>query len=75
MNDSRARRLPRRRGKLRVLAVALALAVAFVGGIGLGEALSDTPTAGGIQTLVRTLHPLALAPIAGGTVTVTRPRP
>jgi hypothetical protein len=75
MNESRAKRLPRRRGKLRVLAALLALAVAFVGGIGLGEALHDNPKPGGVQTLVRTLHPLPLAPVAGDTVTITTSRP
>jgi len=75
MNHARPRRLARRRGTLRVLALALALAVAFVGGIGLGEALHDTPKAGGIQTLIRTLHPLPLVPVAGDTVTVTTSGP
>jgi hypothetical protein len=75
MNDARPRRLPRRRGTLRVLVLAVALAVFFVGGIGLGEALHDTPKAGGIQTLIRTLHPLPLVPIAGDTVTITTSSP
>ena len=61
----------RRRGKLRVLIAPLAVAVAFVGGVGLGEALHDNPNAGGTQTLVRTLRPLPLAPIDRHTVTVT----
>jgi hypothetical protein len=47
------------------------LVVAFVVGIALGEALHDNPTPGGTQTLVRTLHPLPLAPAARETVTVT----
>jgi hypothetical protein len=51
--------------------VAAALVVAFVVGIALGEALHDNPQAGGTQTLVRTLHPLPLAPSARETVTVT----
>lgn len=75
MNEPRPRRLPRRRGKLRLLAALLAVAVAFVGGVGLGEALRDNPRAGGTQTLIRTLNPLPLAPIARDTVTVTTSRP
>jgi hypothetical protein len=75
MSDLRPRRAHRRRGKLRVLAVLLAVAVAFVVGVGLGEALHDNPKAGGTQTLVRTLHPLPLAPVAGETVTITTSRP
>jgi hypothetical protein len=75
MTDSRPRRLSRRRGKLWLLAVLVALAVAFVGGIGLGEALRETPKPGGVQTLIRTLHPLPLAPIVRDTVTVTISRP
>ncbi len=51
--------------------LAAALLVAFVVGIALGEALHDTPDAGGTQTLVRTLHPLPLAPAARETITVT----
>jgi hypothetical protein len=47
------------------------LVVAFVLGIALGEALHDNPAPGGTQTLVRTLHPLPLAPAARETVTVT----
>jgi hypothetical protein len=49
----------------------LFLAVVFLGGVGLGEALHDNPKAGGTQTLVRTLHPLPLVPAASTTVTVT----
>jgi hypothetical protein len=45
--------------------------LAFVVGIGLGEALHDNPKPGGTQTLVRTLHPLPLVPVAQNTVTVT----
>lgn len=51
--------------------LAAALLVAFVVGIALGEALHDTPDVGGTQTLVRTLHPLPLAPAARETITVT----
>ena len=47
------------------------LVVAFGVGIAVGEALHDNPTPGGTQTLVRTLHPLPLAPAARETVTVT----
>ena len=53
------------------LLVAGGLVVAFVVGIALGEALHDNPAPGGTQTLVRTLHPLPLAPAARETVTVT----
>ena len=56
--------------RARVLVVA-ALIVAFAVGIALGEALHDNPQPGGTQTLVRTLHPLPLAPAARETVTVT----
>lgn len=51
--------------------IAAALVVAFLVGIALGEALHDNPKAGGTQTLVRTLHPLPLAPAGRETVTVT----
>jgi hypothetical protein len=57
----------------RLLWVAVAL-VAFGLGLALGEALHDTPGAGGTQTLVRTLAPLPLAP-ARETVTVTATGP
>jgi hypothetical protein len=53
------------------LLVAGGLVVAFVVGVALGEALHDNPAPGGTQTLVRTLHPLPLAPAARETVTVT----
>jgi hypothetical protein len=49
----------------------LALACAFLVGIGLGKALDDAPAPGGTQTLVRTLHPLPLVPVAQNTVTRT----
>jgi hypothetical protein len=58
-----------------VLAVMLGLVVAFVLGIGLGEALEDNPGTGGTQTLIRTLHPLPLVPVARNTVTVTVTKP
>ena len=47
------------------------LLVVFAVGIALGEALRDNPRPGGTQSLVRTLHPLPLAPAARETVTVT----
>ena len=53
----------------------LGLVVAFVLGIGLGEALEDNPGTGGTQTLIRTLHPLPLVPVARNTVTVTVTKP
>ena len=49
----------------------VALAVAFVVGIALGQALNDATPPAGSQTLVRTLQPLPLAPAARETVTVT----
>ncbi len=54
-----------------MLLLVLALLAAFLVGIGLGEALHDNPKPGGTQTLVRTLHPLPLVPVAQNTVTVT----
>ena len=62
---------PRRRRWPRILLLVLALAAVFVAGIGLGEALHDNPNAGGTQTVVRTLRPLPLVPVARDTVTVT----
>ncbi len=62
-------RLPRRRP--RTALVVLGLALAFVLGIALGEALNDNPSPGGTQSIVRTLNPLPLAPAARQTVTVT----
>jgi hypothetical protein len=62
---------PRRRRWPRILLLVVALAAAFVAGIGLGEALHDNPDAGGTQTVVRTLRPLPLVPVAQNTVTVT----
>ena len=43
----------------------------FLAGVGLGKALHDNPDTSGTQTLVRTLHPLPLVPVAHNTVTVT----
>jgi hypothetical protein len=48
-----------------------AVLVVFALGVGLGQALDDTPQPGGEQTLIRTLQPLPLAPAARETVTVT----
>ncbi len=65
---------PRRRWPRRV-AVVLAIVLAFLAGVGLGEALHDNPNPGGTQTVVRTLHPLPLVPVAENTVTVTVSKP
>jgi hypothetical protein len=59
----------------RRLLVLLALGVAFVAGIGFGEALHDRPDLGGTQTLIRTLHPLPIATLPPETVTVTTSGP
>jgi hypothetical protein len=70
----RERPRPRRRRRRRVPTWALAglgLLVTFVIGIAVGEALHDNPKPGGTQTIVRTLRPLPLAPVAPSTVTVT----
>jgi hypothetical protein len=69
----RRRRRRRRRG--RTLVWLLAVALAFVLGIGLGEALHDDGPAAGTQTLIRTLQPLPLAPIASGTTTTVASNP
>ena len=69
MNSPRRRRAPRRRWP-RIVFTVVAVAMAFIGGIGLGEALHDNPKAGGTQTVVRTLRPLPLVPVAHDTVTV-----
>jgi hypothetical protein len=58
-----------------VLFVAVGLAVAFVLGIALGQALNDNSAPDGTQSIVRTLNPLPLAPAARETVTVTTPNP
>lgn len=60
---------------MRIAAVALGIVIVFVVGIAVGEALHDNPAPGGGQTLVRTLHPLPLAPAARTTVTVTVQNP
>ena len=54
-----------------MLAILLGRGVVCVLGIGLGESLHDNPKPGGAQTLVRTLNPLPLVPVAQNTVTVT----
>jgi hypothetical protein len=58
-----------------ILLVLGALALAFVVGIAVGEALHDNPAPGGTQSIVRTLQPLPLAPAAERTVTVTTTAP
>jgi hypothetical protein len=76
VTPARPRRRRRRRGRLfRSVAILLAIALVFLGGIGLGEALHDNPKPGGTQTLVRTLHVGALVPVAQSTVTVTVTKP
>jgi hypothetical protein len=51
------------------------LGVAFVVGIGVGEALHDQPDLGGNQTVVRTLQPVPITPIPAKTVTITTTAP
>lgn len=53
-----------------MLIALLVVAVVFVIGLALGEALHDNPSGGGTQTIVRTLKPLEVPP-ARETVTVT----
>jgi hypothetical protein len=55
--------------------LAVGVLLVFAVGIAVGEALHDNPKPGGMQTLVRTLKPLPLAPAARETVTVTTPNP
>jgi len=71
VSTARPRRPRRRHPVLRWIAILLAIAAAFLGGIGLGEALHDNPKPGGTQTIVRTLHAQPLVPVAQATVTVT----
>ena len=61
----------RRTSRARRLLVLAGLGVAFVLGIGLGEALDDGPSGAGSQTIVRTLRPLQITPLLPETVTVT----
>jgi hypothetical protein len=71
----RSRRPARgRRGRRLAMVVLLAVAgaVLFALGVGLGKALEENPDPGGTVTQVRTLRPLPLAP-ARETVTVTVP--
>ncbi len=74
MSVSRRSTRRRRRGP-RAVATFVALVVAFGLGIGLGEALHDNPRTGGTQTLIRTLNPLPLVPVAENTVTITTSKP
>ncbi|HEV2592150.1 MAG TPA: hypothetical protein VGU02_09675 [Gaiellaceae bacterium] len=60
---------------MRIALVAVGFVVVFLVGIGLGEALHDNPSGAGMQTIVRTLSPLPLAPAARTTVTVTTSSP
>jgi hypothetical protein len=59
----------------RAILLGAAVVVVFVIGVALGEALNDSSTPSGTQTLVRTLSPLPLAPAARETVTVTVQNP
>jgi len=73
---ARARRPRRKRRRWPLyLLVAAGIAVVFLAGVGLGQALHDNPGTSGTQTLVRTLHPLPLVPVARNTVTVTVTKP
>jgi hypothetical protein len=60
---------------IRAVLVAVGAVIVFAVGVALGEALHDSPSGGGTQTLVRTLQPLPLAPAARETVTVTVQKP
>jgi hypothetical protein len=60
---------------IRLVLAAAFVAVVFVVGVAVGEALHDNPRPGGTQRLVRTLRPLPLAPAARETVTVTVQNP
>lgn len=59
----------------RIALIVVGAALIFAVGIALGQALSDNPSPGGTQSLVRTLQPLPLAPAARETVTVTVEKP
>ena len=72
MTVSRPRRPRRKRRRWpSYVAGAAGIALVVLAGVGLGEALHDKPDTAGKQTLVRTLHPLPLVPVARNTVTVT----
>ena len=71
---NRPARRSRRRPFLRVAGFLLLLGAVFVVGVAVGEALHDRPDLGGNQTIVRTLHPVTIAP-APQTVTVTGSTP
>jgi hypothetical protein len=77
VSATRPRRPPRRSPRGRRLALAGLVAVVFVVGIALGEALEQGGGVGqqGSQTIVRTLEPLSLVPVDVRTVTVTTPAP
>jgi hypothetical protein len=66
------RRRRRRRRWPRLVLPALLVLLVFAIGVALGEALHDNPKPGGAQTLVRTLKPLPLAPVAA-TSTASNP--
>jgi hypothetical protein len=55
--------------------VVLGLAVAFIAGIGLGDALNDKPKLGDTQTLIQTIPPSRTAPVSTETVTLTISKP
>jgi hypothetical protein len=59
----------------RAILLTVAAVLLFAAGVGLGQALDDNAQDGGTQTLLRTLHPLPLAPAARTTVTVTTTAP
>jgi hypothetical protein len=61
----------RRRRSWRLILALVGVPVAFLAGIGLGESLEENSQPAGTQTLVRTLRPLPLVPVAQDTVTVT----
>ena len=68
---TRPRPRKRRRPLGRILVALGSLGIAFVAGIGLGEALHDNPSAGGSQTVVRTLKPLTVPALTSETGMVT----
>jgi len=69
--STRPRPRRRRRRGWRRLLLLVPLGVVFVAGIGLGEALHDNPSAGGSQTVVRTLKPLTVPALTSETGMVT----